>query len=276
MSPLPNTIAIDLIPNCLGQATPLEPHGCAARHDQESRVAPRYMSKVDLSSGFYRLWLCAEDTPHLAELFPAQDGEPPLVGIPLTNPMGWCDSLANFSAYTETVANLANVALATPGRLAAACRQPHCLDHVSKIPPAQAPPLPPACLPTLQATTPSLTPLQYWNIYVDDFTGLAQGNEWKRRAIKRVLFHSLDCVFRPLADDDVPSRQEPASIKKLKKGDGTWTTNKVLLGWEVDTVTKTITLPPHRVERLHDILHAIRPGQRYVPTQHWQKLLGEL
>lgn len=245
-------------------------------HHANDRFGPVYMSKVDLSDGFYRLWLRAEDTAHLAVLFPTRDGEPPLVGIPLTNPMGWCDSPPNFSACTETVADLANAALARPEQLASARRHPHRLDQVSETPPAPATAHAPANLPTLQATTPSLKPLRYWDIYVDDFLGLAQGNKWTRRAIKRVLFHSLDRVFRPLEPDDVPSRQEPASLKKLIKGDGTWTTNKVMLGWEVDTINKTITLPPHRVERLQEILHAIRPDQRYVPTQQWHKLLGEL
>ena len=35
---------------------------------------------LDLSDGLYRSWLLAEDTAHLAVLFPSSDGEPPLVG----------------------------------------------------------------------------------------------------------------------------------------------------------------------------------------------------
>ena len=244
-------------------------------HHANDRFGHVFMSKVDLSDGFYRLWLRANDTAHLAVLFPTRDGEPPLVGIPLTNPMGWCDSPPNFSACTKTVADLANADLALPRCLAAARDRPHRLDEISETPP---PPTPSndVALPTRQATNPALKPLKYWDIYVDDFLGLAQGNKWKRRAIKRVLFHSLDRVFRPLEDTDIPARQEPASLKKLRKGDGTWTTKKIMLGWEIDTIAKTITLPPHRILRLQEILAAIRPGQRYVPTQQWHKLLGEL
>ena len=75
--------------------------------------------------------------------------------------------------------------------------------------------------------------------------------------VKRILFQALDQIFQTLDPSDVLACQEPVSTKKLKKGDATWTTSKVMLGWLVDTIAKTITLPPHRVERLHTILDSI-------------------
>ena len=71
-------------------------------------------------------------------------------------------------------------------------------------------------------------------------------------------------------------RQEPASLKKLKKGDGYWTTNKVILGWQIDTVAKTMILPQHRINRLHEILALIPPALKVVAIKDWHKLLGEL
>ena len=257
-------------------------------HRANDHFGPVYMSKIDLSDGFYRLWLKPEDTLRLAVLFPSRTGEPPLIGIPLTNPMGWCSSPPNFSACTETVADLANAALADPSAVAAARQAPHRLDVLSESTPIASPvptPSHPSCAPaTLPITIPSSPPVSspykkpvsYWDIYVDDFCGLAQGNEWRRRVVKRLLFRSLDKVFRPLDSADTPFRQEPASLKKLQKGDATWTTSKVILGWLLDTVAKTITLPPHRVERLHEILASIRPEQRVVLKKDWHKVLGEL
>ena len=84
--------------------------------------------------------------------------------------------------------------------------------------------------------------------------------------VKRILFQSLDKVFRPVDSDDTSFRQEPASLKKLKKGDARWTTMKVILGWLLDTINKTITLPEHRADRLLEILHSIVPGQRWIAT----------
>jgi hypothetical protein len=49
-----------------------------------------------------------------------------------------------------------------------------------------------------------------------------------------------------------------------------------MLGWLIDTVQATVTLPPHRIERLHSIIHSIAPSQRRVSLQKWHKILGEL
>ena len=59
----------------------------------------------------------------------------------------------------------------------------------------------------------------YWDIYVDDYCGVIQGNKCQRQMVKRILFQALDKVFRPLDNDDTTFCQEPASIKKLKKSD---------------------------------------------------------
>lgn len=246
-------------------------------HRANPRFGPVYLSKIDLSDGFYRLWLRPEDTLKLAVLIPGKPGEPPLLGIPLTNPMGWSESPPNFSACTETVADLANMELSRAHAVATARQAPHRLDKVSESAPSDTAGLTThTALPLRPATAPSLKPERYWDIYVDDFCGLAQGNEWTRRAVKRILLHSLDQVFRPLDVTDTPYRQEPASIKKLKKGDATWATTKTILGWVVNTVTQTIQLPPNRVQRLHQILASIAPRQRFVAIKDWHKVLGEL
>ena len=89
-------------------------------HHANSKFGPVYMSKIDLSDGFYRLWLRPEDTPALAVLLPTRENEPPLIGIPLTNPMGWVSSPPNFSSCTETVADMANADLDDPVAMAKA------------------------------------------------------------------------------------------------------------------------------------------------------------
>ena len=107
-------------------------------------------------------------------------------------------------------------------------------------------------------------PLQYWDVYVDDFLGLVQGNKYRQHHIKRALLHAMDKVFRPLDPDDNPHRQEPASVKKLLKGDGTWDTRKIILGWILDTVNGTIQLPPHCATRLNAILASVTPKMKVI------------
>ena len=65
-------------------------------------------------------------------------------------------------------------------------------------------------------------------------------------------------------------------MKKLLKGDCSWGTVKLILGWIVDTVNMTIQLPPHRVERLWEILNSIPRRQKRTSVKKWHKVLGEL
>ena len=243
-------------------------------HRANPRFGPVYMSKIDLADGFYRVWLNPEDTPALAVLFPSRPGEPDLIGIPLTLPMGWAESPPYFCAATETVADLANMELQQPTGIASARKTPHRLDVLSECSGGETHAVNPKVPES--SNTPLKRPIRYWDIYVDDFCGLVQGNPWVRRAVKRILLTALDRVFRPLDSMDPSCRQEPASIKKMKKGDAKWTTVKTLLGWLVDTVEKTITLPTHRVERLNEILDSIQPKQRTITTKEWHKVIGEL
>jgi hypothetical protein len=69
---------------------------------------------------------------------------------------------------------------------------------------------------------------------------------------RRILFESMDSksidsVFRPLGPDDPSTPQEPISVKKLLKGDGSWQTRKTIMGWIIDSVQHTIKLPPRRI-----------------------------
>ena len=256
-------------------------------HRANPRYGPVYMSKIDIADGFYRLGLRPTDAPKLAVLFPTRPGEEQLVGIPLTLPMGWLESPPAFCTMTETTTDLANAVL--NGRMDTVVSLPHRLDAVSETPePTTTKPPDPTTnskVPSIQAisipTCPSDSikyqkPVRYWDVYVDDFLGLAQGGKQARLKIKRALLHSLDRIMRPLSKGDNPNRQEPASIKKLLKGDGTWCTRKVMLGWIVDTKQGTIELTPRRQARLHQLLEDIKPGQKLIATKTWHKVLGEL
>ena len=130
---------------------------------------PVYMSKIDLSDGFYRLWLRPEDTLKLAVLFLSKPGEEPLVRIPLTNPMGWCLSPPNFSACTETVADLANASLENLSEQATARKIPHRLDTIFEMTPLEVPSITTTKIPSISCTSPFKKPLRYCDIYMDDF-----------------------------------------------------------------------------------------------------------
>jgi hypothetical protein len=113
------------------------------------------------------------------------------------------------------------------------------------------------------------------DVYVDDFLLMAQ-TEPQRTKVLRTTLHAIDQVFRPLAHTDPNHRKEPASVKKMLKGDACWDTKKRILGWDLDTVAQTLHLPDHRLERLHVLLDSISPPHKRVAVKRWHQLLGEL
>jgi hypothetical protein len=132
-------------------------------------------------------------------------------------------------------------------------------------------------LPAPATTTrqPAAKPLNHVDLYVDDFCSAIQGNRRQRKTARRILLHAIDEVLKPLDPALQDIHQEPASVKKLRRGDGYWETRKIILGWLIDTVNQTIELPPHRIARLQEIFDSLR-GAKRVPVKKWHKVLGEL
>ena len=201
----------------------------------------------------------------------------------LDGAMGWTESPPYFCAFTETIADVANQRIQRHWKA-----PPHRLEALSSIPPPDEP----ASGLTTRSTTLSVPKpsnrvrsadwrskaVAAFDIFVDDFIGLAQGNQTRRLELTRILLHSLDEVFRALHPEvDGPYRKEPASVKKLKLGDAHWCTRKLVLGWLIDTLQMTLELPPHRQQRLtEDILDSIPPHQKRVSLKKWHQVLGKL
>ena len=273
---------------------------------------PVHLIKVDISDGFYRVDLNIDDIPKLGLIFPTEHGEEPLVAFPLVLPMGWKNSPPIFSTATETIADLANQRLLS--NIDPLHHPLDDLAHSIPSPSPFQPPSPPAvdCSPVgrdslLPSSPPSVDvspdgrdtlplspasvdlspvardpslpfpkePLSYIDVFVDDFIGLAQHQSNCRR-VRRILLTAIDDVFRPNDHNDSPARREPVSLKKLRQGDCSWGTIKLVLGWIIDTINMTIHLPSHRVERLAEILASVPVTQKRTSVKKWHQLLGEL
>ena len=113
---------------------------------------------------------------------------------------------------------------------------------------------------------------------MDNFILLAQGGRQRRRRLRHVLLNCVEEVFRPPNEKDDEWKKDPNSIKKLRKGDGALETVNVVLGWLINTVAGIIKLPPHRLERLLELLDAFPRSRRLCPKpkRELQRLLGEL
>jgi hypothetical protein len=275
------------------------------RHADPAFGGPVYMAKIDITDGFYRVWTSANMCTKLGVLLPRSPSEPQLVAFPLSLPMGWVESPPAFCSVSETAADLANQcyhrAYAPPHRLdvvsetqplpaakAPAATRVHAIGHEDdETRPPQAAKAattritaigqqyhnqcqgihvqPLASPEALYSSQPHRQPLALTDLYMDDFCSLGQGHKRRLLRIKHILMHAIDEVLRPW--DQSPVHQEPMSIKKMLKGDASWQTQKQLLGWLIDTVEKTILLPPDRLERLTTIFEELRGRRRMSLTQ---------
>ena len=265
----------------------------------DPKHGPVKIIKIDLADGLYRLALAPSDIPKLGVVFPTLPGQPRLVAFPMVLPMGWKNSPPIFCTATETVADLANSSINNPnhtpsthplsalastidGRPASVPTDvPHGPWQRKSFSSSTSLPSPsgtPSATPTPTLRDPSLPSTLvkgYVDVFVDDFIALAQGPDNATR-VRNVLMHAIDTVFRPLDEKDPSTRSEPISMKKLKKGDCSWSTCKAVLGWLIDTTAMTISLPPHRVQRLTEILLSIPTSQKRIGVKKWHSILGEL
>jgi hypothetical protein len=112
------------------------------------------------------------------------------------------------------------------------------------------------------------------DVFVDDFIQLGQGGPKRLKALRGHLLRAIDQVLaQPTAKES--HRNEAISLKKLLKGDGSWNTRKLILGWIVDTIRQTIELPPHRKETLAAIFEELASLKR-VNSKKWASYLGKL
>ena len=264
------------------------------RHSNPKFGPPR-LCKHDIKDGFYRMFLRAQDCPRLALVLPRYADEPQLVAIPMSSTMGWGQSPPTFSAMSETACDHANRKMilsptyAPPHRL-----EEHALpmDDLSRsfVPRPREPEDSVASdLLLAQATEPIepepphvappsnmmfQRPLASNDVFVDDFIQLGQGGKKRMHTIRRHLLHALDEILaQPNADEK--HRNEAVSLKKMLKGDGSWSTRKLILGWIIDTVRQTIELPPHRKETLAAIFDKLARTHR-VSNKDWESILGKL
>jgi len=221
-------------------------------------LGPPLLAKLDLADGYYRAPLSSTAALHLAVVLPTDFGSEDLIALPLSLPMGWNQSPPFFCAYTETVADMANSY--TP-------QEDHPLLAQTQLHHEEPQPFHSTAFVLGKASMP---PLQYIDVYLDDFITIAQ--QPLHMPLMNNLLHALYTVFIDRPSD---TRRQVISANKIQQGDATSSTRKRILGWDIDTVTMTITLPEHRLlalqHTLADMIQKSRTSRR-----RWQKLLGTL
>jgi len=192
---------------------------------------PPRMAKFDLSDGYYRVRLSPGAALDLAVILPGDTEASNLIGIPLPLPMGWAYSPPFFCSFTETAADLANAQL----NAAVEPAYVHELELSSQQPSVtvlEKPTFGQNYIPPPGPLSPSA--LKYVDVYIDDFISVAQPPY-----LQQMLHHTLNSILTIFRDQPLP--QDPLlhrhiiSKSKLQQGDATWSTEKVVLGWLINT-----------------------------------------
>jgi hypothetical protein len=257
-----NTASLDLAPKHAMQFGLALPRLLQRLAYCNPKFGPPLMAKVDLADGYYRIPLSATAALELAVVLPSDGASGPLIGIPLSLPMGWRDSPPYFCAFTETCADLANMEAALgdhPYDYALIQQPEHAIIH-------------PAASHTIYPYNPQppAAPLAFTDVYLDDFMIVAQPPK-HYPSMNNLLYH-LSTIFW---DQQHSPRRLIVSQSKVEKGDATFSTIKRFLGWDIHSHDLTLHLPSHRVTRLTELLqHYI--GKKYATRRQWQSLLGEL
>jgi hypothetical protein len=112
------------------------------------------------------------------------------------------------------------------------------------------------------------------DVFVDNFIQLGQGGPRCLKALRGHLLRAINQVLAQLTAKET-HRNEAILLKKLLKGDGSWNTQKLILGWIVNTIHHTIELPPHCKEMIASIFEKLASLKR-VNSKKWVSYLGKL
>ena len=177
--------------------------------------------------------------------------------------MGWKISLPIFCATTETTADLANVILTsnTHNKIINYLHLQKPLKMSQHLGPSQ---------PQQTSTWPYLTNKTPTNIGHGWICGCICGqlhtsscsNTTNKNNNRSTLLHAFDSMLCPHTYKNGIHQQEPVSIKELKQGDLSWSTTQTILGWIVNIITNTISLPQHCQESHKQILERILSSQK--------------
>jgi len=202
---------------------------------------PVIFAKWDIKDGFWRLVVSEQDAWHFCYVLPRiNEDDPILIMKPTCLQMGWSESPPLFCMALETAQDIIQEYVDSDKGL---------LQH----------PLEALCVPceNVRITNGEESHseiLHMMEVYMDDFIGLAQAlSQSQLVQFTRAVLHGIHTVFPP-PDLEENKEDEPISIKKLKQGNGMWSTKKEILGWLFDGVGRCIQLPADKVAKITQML----------------------
>ncbi len=205
-----------------------------------------FMAKWDVKDGFWRLQCREGEEWNFAYVMPRDEGLPIQLVVPTSLQMGWIESPPYFCAASETARDVgAHYIDGRVGQL-----PPHKFEHhtlASEVDRA-----------LLEGGSGGV--LKYLlEVYVDDLMSLViPTSEGHLRHVANAVMQGIHDVFPEESDEET----DPISLKKLKQGEGRYSTQKCILGFDFDGVDKTLWLEEEKRAMLLTILHGWLRGAR--------------
>ena len=221
-----------------------------------------FMAKFDIKDGFWRLNCQEGEEWNFAYVLPTPPGEPVKLVVPNSLQMGWVESPPYFCAASETARDVAMQYIETKvGSLPQHKFESHAMsgEEVKQLP------------------EKSDSKLKYFlDVYVDDYVPMAIATSQEQvRQVARGVLHGIHDIFPADENDD----NDPVSMKKLKKGEGTFALQKEILGFDFDGESKTMVLSHDKRVFLLAILHkwvrTFDRGKAGVPFPEFESVIAK-
>jgi len=223
---------------------------------------PIVFAKWDIKDGFWRLVVSEEDAWHFAYILPQLHEDDPIqLMIPTCLQMGWCESPPLFCTASETARDAAQELWDNDTALDPHPLKVHSIPNTLDLPAAS------------RITSKPFANLL--EVYMDDFFGMIQSpTVAELQKFTSAILKGIHTVFPPPGPSDDPT-DEPISLKKLKSGDSLWSTQKEILGWLFNGITRCMQLPDDKVTKIQAQLLQIS-RQKLVRLGELEKLNGRL
>jgi hypothetical protein len=247
--------------NQLGHALSRMIHAFAETNEDDKI----FMAKWDVKDGFWRLDCQAGEEYNFAYVLPQPAGKPVLLVIPTSLQMGWIESPGYFCAALETSRGVGSRYIQT---------------QIGSLPEQKFSALTRGdeTYNALPATTPADNNMKFLlEVFIDDFMSLVIATS--RQQLDHVsagIMMGIHDVFPPDADDS----NDPISLKKLRHGEGQYSTSKTLLGFDFDGVNKTLWLEESKRAALLLVLknwiRSSSKGHYGIPFKEFESVIAKV
>ena len=236
-------------------------HAFAAA-DEDAKI---FMAKWDIKDGFWRLDCEQGEEWNFAYVLPPRPGTPTQLVIPTSLQMGWIESPPYFCAASETARDVAEQYMQLPiGAL-----EPHKFLPLTEL------------VNDINDLPLSGADKDDWKfmleVYMDDYIGLAiPTSRQQLQHYANSIMYGIHDIFPP----SVEAEEDPISLKKLYKMDGSWAIVKDILGLTFNGDDKTVWLENDKRDAILTVINGwIRHGAHRnfgIPFNEFRSIISKI